>query len=291
MKNDKFKNTQLILLSGLIINLILTAVKFAAGYFAGSRALVADSVHSLSDSLTDVIIMAGACFWSKPPDNNHPYGHRRVETISTLFLGFILMGASIYIGYEALTNFDNKKLPIPGSAALYTVILSIIVKEVLYHITKKTGEKLNSPAIIANAWHHRLDALSSVPVLVAVGGAVLYPDLYFLDLAGALVVSVFIFQASVRILWPGFEEILEKGASNEICAQIIRSAEKHSRVLRAENLRTRYNGTKIFADLNIIVDKELSVKKGHDIAEEVKYIVVKKIPEIEDIIIHVEPDE
>ncbi|MGM0418244.1 MAG: cation diffusion facilitator family transporter [Thermodesulfobacteriota bacterium] len=291
MTNDKFKNTQLILLAGLIINLLLAAVKFAAGYFAGSRALMADSVHSLSDSLTDVIIMAGACFWSKPPDSNHPYGHRRVETISTLFLGFMLLGASVFIGYEALTNLDNKKVAIPGPVALYTVIFSIIIKEVLYHVTKKTGEKLNSPAVIANAWHHRLDALSSVPVLVAVGGALLYPDLYFLDLAGALIVSVFIFQASVRIIWPGFEEILEKGAPDEICTQIIRSAEKHSCILRAENLRTRYNGTKIFADLNIIVDKDLSVKKGHDIAEEVKKNITEKIPEIEDIIIHVEPDE
>lgn len=288
--NKEFKKTQLILGLGFIINILLSALKFFAGYYGGSKALIADSVHSLSDSITDIIIMVGVFFWTKPPDAKHPYGHRRFETITTLILGFVLIGAALAIGYDAFKNFGKVKTSVPGAIALYAALISIIVKEILYKITNKYGQKIKSPALIANAWHHRLDALSSIPASFAVAGAILFPQIKYLDLGGALIVSVFIFQAAIKILWPGLEEILGKGASEDKCKSIIKTAEKTDQVIRAENLRTRYNGMKVFADLNLIVNGDISVRQGHEIAKSVKEQIMKKNPNIEDIIIHVEPN-
>ncbi|MDY0362434.1 MAG: cation diffusion facilitator family transporter [Desulforegulaceae bacterium] len=290
-QKSELKKTQLILSVGLIVNLILSAIKFCGGYFGNSKALIADSIHSLSDSITDIIIMAGVLFWTKPPDAEHPYGHRRLETITTLILGFVLLCASFAIGYDALTDLDKPKNSIPKEIALYAALLSIISKEILYRITNNFGKKIKSPALIANAWHHRLDALSSIPAFFAVAGAILLPEIKYIDIAGALIVSVFIFQASLKILWPGLEEILGKGASQNICNNIIKTAKNIPDVIDAEKLRTRYNGLKIFADLNIIVKGDISVKKGYTIAESVKKQIMKKNPDIEDIIIHVEPDK
>ncbi|MCB9482162.1 MAG: cation transporter [Desulfobacteraceae bacterium] len=289
--NEELKKTQLILGIGLVVNIILSALKFTAGYYGNSKAIIADSVHSLSDSITDIIIMAGVLFWTKPPDAEHPYGHRRLETITTLILGLVLIAASFAIGYDALNGLDQPKLSIPKDIALYAALISIIAKEILYRITKNYGTKIKSPALIANAWHHRLDALSSIPAFIAVAGAILFPAINYLDIAGALIVSVFIFQAAVKILWPGLEEILGKGASSTICNNIITTAKNTPEVIDAENLRTRYNGMKIFADINIIVKSDISVKHGHDIAESVKKQIMQTNPDIEDIIIHVEPDK
>jgi cation diffusion facilitator family transporter len=289
--NQELKKTQLILGLGLIINLLLSLFKFFAGCYGQSKALVADSVHSLSDSLTDLIIMAGAVLWTKPPDEDHPYGHRRIETIATLILGLVLIGASLAIGYDAFKNFGKQEIIIPKKIALYAALVSIIVKEILYKITNNYGKKINSPALKANAWHHRLDALSSIPAFLAVAGAIIFPKVKYIDIAGALIISVFIFQAAVKILWPGLGEILGKGASKNICSSIINTALNMPEVINAENLRTRYNGMRIFADLNLVVKGDISVKTGHEIAESVKSEIMTKNPDIEDIIIHVEPDE
>jgi cation diffusion facilitator family transporter len=289
--DNKFKKTQLILALGLILNILLSIFKFLAGYYGHSKALVADSVHSLSDSITDIIVMAGVFFWTKPPDAEHPYGHGRLETITTLMLGFILMGASLAIGYDAFEDLGKSKTMIPKNIALYAALVSIAVKEFLYRITNNFGKKIKSPALMANAWHHRLDAMSSIPAFLAVSGAILFPRINYIDIAGALIVSVFIFQASIKILWPGLGEILGKGASENICREIIKTAQEMPDVINAENLRTRYNGMKIFADLNLVVNGNISVKTGHKIAESVKTEIMKKNPDIEDIIIHVEPGE
>jgi cation diffusion facilitator family transporter len=289
--DNKFKKTQLILALGLILNILLSIFKFLAGYYGHSKALVADSVHSLSDSITDIIVMAGVFFWTKPPDAEHPYGHGRLETITTLMLGFILMGASLAIGYDAFEDLGKSKTMIPKNIALYAALVSIAVKEFLYRITNNFGKKIKSPALMANAWHHRLDAMSSIPAFLAVSGAILFPRINYIDIAGALIVSVFIFQASIKILWPGLGEILGKGASENICKEIIKTAQEMPDVINAENLRTRYNGMKIFADLNLVVNGNISVKTGHKIAESVKTEIMKKNPDIEDIIIHVEPGE
>jgi cation diffusion facilitator family transporter len=206
-------------------------------------------------------------------------------------LGFILMGASLAIGYDAFEDLGKSKTMIPKNIALYAALVSIAVKEFLYRITNNFGKKIKSPALMANAWHHRLDAMSSIPAFLAVSGAILFPRINYIDIAGALIVSVFIFQASIKILWPGLGEILGKGASENICREIIKTAQEMPDVINAENLRTRYNGMKIFADLNLVVNGNISVKTGHKIAESVKTEIMKKNPDIEDIIIHVEPGE
>lgn len=288
---NQLSNIQKISMYGLLVNLILSFMKFLAGYFGNSKALIADAFHSLSDCLTDIMIIIGAVFWTKPADKNHQYGHGRIETITTMILGFILIGASFSIGYDAVTGFSDKTIVKPGKIALITSLISIFIKEILFRFTMNYAKKIDSQAVIANAWHHRLDALSSIPAFAAIGGSIIFPELYFLDSAGAIIVSVFIFQAAVKMMWPGIQELLETGASPELCREIETLAKNNNGVLMVEKLRTRYQGLKLFADMTIVVDPEISVRKGHEIAEQVKEDIISKKNNIADIIIHIEPGE
>ena len=182
---------------GLLINIGLSILKFAAGYFGRSQALIADAIHSLTDTTTDVAVIAGSHFWFRPPDENHPYGHRRLETLVTVFIGLMLAAAGIGIGWDAVSTLHEKDSSSPGWIALYAAMLSILTKEVLYRWTAVAGKRVKSSALAANAWHHRTDAISSIPVLIAVGGALIFPSWSFLDHVGAVVVSIFIMHAAM----------------------------------------------------------------------------------------------
>ena len=197
---------------GLVANLLLAIFKFAAGYWGKSQAVIADAVHSLTDLVTDIAVIVGSHFWARPPDHDHPYGHRRLETLVTIFIGAVLAAAGLSIGWEALTGLKQDGAARPGWIAAAAALLSIICKEILYRWTGSTGQKLKSPALAANAWHHRSDAISSIPVLMAVGGSILFPSWSFLDGLGAVIVSLFILQAAMRILWPGLLELVDSGA-------------------------------------------------------------------------------
>ena len=166
---------------GLFANLVLSAIKFAAGTFGRSQALVADAIHSLSDLTTDIAVLAGSHYWSRPPDENHPYGHRRLETLVTVFISVVLMAAGIGIGWKAISTLHQEHAAPPSWIAVLAAFVSIISKESLYRWTAITGRRIKSPVMAANAWHHRTDALSSIPVLVAVAGARLFPTWSFLD--------------------------------------------------------------------------------------------------------------
>ena len=185
---------------GLLVNLALCAIKFTAGIVGGSQAVVADAVHSLSDSVTDVAILVGSHFWTRPADADHPYGHRRIETLVTLFVGFSLVAAAIGLSWHAIATFGHQRAHVPGWIAFWAGLVSVVCKETLYRWTAAVGHRVNSLALQANAWHHRSDAMSSVPTVFAVAGAVIYPQLYFLDHLGALVVSGFILHAAYVIL-------------------------------------------------------------------------------------------
>ncbi len=197
---------------GLLINIALVCIKFAAGYLGRSQALTADAIHSLTDTATDFAVIAGSHFWSRPPDESHPYGHRRLETLVTVFIGFMLAAAGLGIGWDAVSALHDKHAAPPGWIALLAAMVSIVTKEALYRWTAMAGEKIKSPALAANAWHHRTDAISSIPVLIAVGGALIFPSWSFLDLVGAVVVSIFVLHAALKIIWPGISELIDAGA-------------------------------------------------------------------------------
>ena len=274
---------------GLLLNVALAGVKFAAGYFGRSQALIADAIHSLTDTMTDLAVIAGSHFWSRPPDESHPYGHRRLETLVTVFIGIMLAAAGIGIGWDAVSGLRDKGSSSPGWVALLAAVVSILTKETLYRWTAEIGRRIKSPALAANAWHHRTDAISSVPVLIAVAGALIFPSWSFLDLVGAVIVSIFILHAAMKIIWPGISELIDAGAPTDIQNKIADIACKIQGVLDIHKVRTRYISTSILVDMHIVVDGSISVREGHAIADEVETQIINGIPNVLDAVIHVDP--
>ncbi len=276
---------------GLWVNLFLAAIKFTAGIYGRSQALVADAIHSLTDLTTDIAVIAGSHYWSRPPDENHPYGHRRLETLVTVFIGVALIAAGIGIGWKAISALQEKHASPPGWIAVAAALASIVCKESIYRWTAMTGRRVKSAALAANAWHHRTDAFSSIPVLIAVAGARVFPSWSFLDHLGAVVVSIFILHASIKIIWPGLSELIDVGAPKEIRKKIRNIALKNESVLQVHDIRTRYISSSIQVDLHIVVDGLITVRQGHDIADDVKARIIDRIPEVLDVIVHVDPPE
>jgi cation diffusion facilitator family transporter len=276
---------------GLFVNLFLAGIKFTAGILGKSQALVADAIHSLTDLMTDAAVLAGSHYWDRPPDDTHPYGHKRLETLVTVFIGIMLAAAGIGIGWKAISTLHQKSMSPPGWIAFLAALVSIICKEVIYRWTARAGKRLKSAALAANAWHHRTDALSSLPVLIAVGGAKIFPSWSFLDRVGAVVVSIFIIHASIKIVWPALGELIDAGAPAEIRKKISKVAYQNDNVLQVHDIRTRYISTSIQVDLHIVVEGLLTVRQGHDIADDVRHRIIANIPEILDVIVHVDPPE
>ena len=277
--------------TGLLGNVLLAGAKLAAGILGNSQALIADAIHSLSDCTTDLAVIGGSFFWSRPPDPSHPHGHQRIETVVTLIIGAVLLAAGIGVGWHAVVTTPQKQGPQPGAIALAVAAASLLVKELLYRWTAAVGQRVRSSALTANAWHHRLDALSSIPVLLAVGGAMLFPGLRYLDNIGAIIVSVFIIQAAGKIIWPSVGELLEKGADAKTVAKIKNLVTDDPRVIQVHRLRTRYLGARLRLDFHLVVAGSLSVRQGHDIAEAVKERIMATIEDVTDVIIHIEPEE
>jgi cation diffusion facilitator family transporter len=276
---------------GLLINITLACIKFAAGYFGRSQALIADAIHSITDTTTDFAVIAGSHFWSRPPDECHPYGHRRLETLITVFIGLMLAAAGIGIGWDAVSSLHEKDSTPPGWIALVAAAVSILTKEILYRWTAVAGKKIKSPAMVANAWHHRSDAISSVPVLIAVGGALIFPSWSFLDLVGAIVVSIFIMHAAMKIIWPGISELIDAGAPEDIQKRITDIACNNRGVMEVHKVRSRYISTSILVDMHIVVKGSISVRDGHAIADEVEKEIIDNIPNVLGVVVHVDPSD
>jgi cation diffusion facilitator family transporter len=276
---------------GLLTNIGLSGLKFAAGYFGRSQALIADAIHSLTDTTTDIAIIAGSHYWSRPADDTHPYGHRRLETLVTAFIGIVLVAAGIGIGWEAISTLHKKQAAQPGWIAFYTALASVVVKEALYRWTAAVGKKIKSPALAANAWHHRTDAISSLPVLIAVGGAILFPAWSFLDRVGAIIVSIFILHAAMKIIWPAVSELIDAGAPSEIQNKIVEIACNTMGVCGVHAIRSRYISSSIQIDMHIVVDGSISVREGHAIADRVEDNIIGGIPEVLEVVVHVDPSQ
>lgn len=274
--------------AGLAVNVGLAALKMAGGILGSSAAVVADAVHSISDVATDLAILIGVRFWSKPPDECHPHGHRRIETVVTIVIGLSLAAVAFGLGYRSVTSIGQSH-GAPGWIALLAAGVSIVVKEALFRWTLIVGRRIRSTAVVANAWHHRSDAYSSVPAFVAVGGALLVPGWIWLDHLGAIVVSLFILHAAIKILKPAYEELIDTGASDVEVAELIRLAEGVAGVREVHSLRTRYLGGGLHVDLHVQVDPRLSVREGHDIGGGVKHKLLSAGPHVADVLVHLEP--
>ena len=275
----------------LIANVVLAAAKIGGGVWGKSQAVVADGVHSLSDTITDLAILIGVRYWSAPPDESHPHGHQRIETVITIVIGVLLAFVSLGLIYDALTSIHDQGNEKPGWIAFAAAMISIIIKEAMYRYTLRVGKRINSTALIANAWHHRSDMFSSIPAALVVLGAKFLEGWSFLDRVGALIVSVFILKAAIDISWPALKQLVDTGASPEEIAEIKRTVAAVEGVKRVTEVRTRYLGSGLEVDLNVEVLGELTVSQGHDIASAVKKELVTHGPSVLDVVVHVEPFE
>ncbi|HBO42818.1 MAG TPA: cation-efflux pump [Planctomycetaceae bacterium] len=274
---------------GLAINLGLSAVKFLFGVVGSSQALIADAVHSLSDSVTDVAVLIGVSYWAAPADEHHPYGHARIETMVTATIGIVLGAVGLGIGYRAIAGINEKDMTQPGWVALAAACVSIVVKESLYQWTVQVGRRVKSSALLANAWHHRSDALSSVPVALAVLATRIWPSWGFLDHVAAVIVCVLIVYAAWQIAWPALRQLSDIGAATEHRQAILDLARRTEGVGAVHALRTRYLGPGLQVDLHVQVDPNLTVRDGHDIAGAVKRRLLDDGPEVVDVLVHLEP--
>ena len=275
--------------TALGLNLLLAGLKFACGILGASQALVADSVHSLSDSSTDLAILIGVRYWYAPADDRHPHGHRRIETVVTVVVALALAAVAVGLVLKSLATIQGHHDAAPGWSALAAALASIGIKEAMYRWTITVGKRIKSPAIVANAWHQRSDALSSVPVALAVIGAKINPGWGFLDHVAAVVVSIFILGAAWRIGWPALQQLIDAGAPAEDLQRITDIALSVEPVCHIHAVRTRYVGSGLAVDLHVKVDGNITVHEGHDIAEAVKQKLLAEGPDLVDVIVHLEP--
>ncbi len=274
---------------GLISNIFLSIVKLIIGLVGNSHAVVADAIHSFSDTSSDIVILVGVRYWTAPADDCHPFGHQKIESFVTIFIGCLLMAAALGIGYTAVLALMEPVAVVPGAMVILGPLLSILVKELLFRITHRVGVKYNASSVKANAWHHRTDALSSIPVLVAVGACYISPKLAFLDPVGALLVSVFIVKVGGQILFTSINELLDTGMSHaevDAVAGFIRTVPGVQGVHR---IRTRRVAGAYSIDLHLEVDGDLSVREGHDISERVRAELLGRNGHIIDVMVHLEP--
>lgn len=288
-QEDRKRQVRQVTWVGMAVNIALSVVKFVIGFMAGSQAIVADGFHSLSDCASDVVILVGVHYWTKPADEDHPHGHQRVEQLAEIMVGFMLAIVAVGLVYNALRQIQVRQESQASSWAALAALIAIVAKEILYRWTAARGKRLKSPAVIANAWHHRSDALSSIPAGLAVAATAIGPQWGFLDPVGALVVSLFILHAAARIVQPAVERLLDRAAPEESRQAIQDIAESVEGVCEAHAIRTRYMGSGIQTDLHVLVDGNIPVRQGHDIATQVKRRLLDSHLDIVDAVVHTEP--
>ena len=276
-------------LAGMVVNIALAAAKAVVGLTCASQALVADAVHSVSDLVTDVAVLLGVRYWTAPADERHPYGHGKIEALVTVFIAFGLAGVACELASNAAARLQSaKSVSPPGIAAAGLAFVSVVAKEALFRWTRRVARRVKSSALESNAWHHRSDALSSVPVAVVVVIARFFPSLAWLDAVGALLVVVFIFRAAWQLAKPAFEELVD--ASIEGKAEAVAAvARKVSDVKSVHKARARRYGSAYQADIHVMVDPSLTITEGHAVGHAVKDAVINAGIDVDDVVVHVEP--
>ncbi|WP_337389880.1 cation diffusion facilitator family transporter [Prevotella sp.] len=291
---EREKKIYRVTLMGSVVNVILLVFKFIAGILGGSAAMIADAVHSLSDFLTDIIVIAFVRISSKPEDEDHDYGHGKYETLATSIIGLALLMVGLYIFYNGARQIwdvmHGAEIEQPGLVALIAAIVSILLKEWTYRFTVSVGKKVESQAVIANAWHHRSDALSSIGTAIGIGGAILLGKGWaVLDPVAALVVSVFIVKTALGLLSTSSGELLEKSLPKEVEKKIVDIVESEPEVSEVHHLCTRRIGSNIAIEMHIRMPGEISLKDSHTRASNIERKLRQHFGEHTHINLHVEP--
>ena len=292
---DRLKDIRSITIWGAVVNIALTIAKIVAGVVGRSAAMIADGIHSLSDLLSDIVVLVFTHISSKGKDRDHSFGHGKFETLATLIVSIILVvvGAKLMSGgiKSIISVVNGEVIPKPGYIALAAAVISIAAKEILYQATVKVGKEVNSPVVVANAWHHRSDALSSIGALLGIGGAIILGDKWtVLDPIASCCISIAIIVIAVKMALPSLSELLETSLPEDIEAEIVRTASEISGVRDIHELKTRRNGISFIIDAHITVDPSISIVEAHDIATNVEEALQLKYGNETQISIHMEPD-
>lgn len=294
MKENREKAIRRVTVLGAAVNTMLTAIKILAGIFGRSAAMVADGVHSLSDLLSDFVVLVFTHISSKGRDKGHSFGHGKFETLATSLVSLLLIvvGAKMMAsGIESIIAvFSGEVLPRPGYIALAAALISIVAKEIIYRMTAKVGEDYGSQVVIANAWHHRSDALSSIGSLLGIGGAIVLGEKWtVLDPIVSCCISVAIIIVALKIGMPALSELLDASLPEAVEAEIVRIAESVNGVMDIHDLKTRKNGVSVIIEAHILVDASLSIVEAHDVSSRVEDALTARFGPETQVSIHVEP--
>lgn len=293
-QKEREKKIYRVTLAGSTINMVLLAFKFVAGIAGGSAAMIADAVHSLSDFLTDIVVVVFVKISSKPQDNDHDYGHGKYETLATSLIGMALLAVGIMIFYNGAKDIvraiNGEVLAQPGLIAFVAAIVSIALKEWAYHFTAHVGREVNSPAVVANAWHHRSDSLSSIGTAIGVGGAILLGSHWaVLDPIAAAIVSLFIIATASKLLRQSADELLEKSLPQDIEQEIVDIVSKESDAGEVHNLCTRRIGSNIAVEMHVRMPGYLTLYESHIHATNIEKRLRQRFGNNTHISLHVEP--
>lgn len=284
-----------ITLIGMAVNTVLLIVKFTLGTIGNSAALVADAFHSLSDFVSDIVVIVGMRFTSKPADKSHNYGHGKIETLTTVFIGIVLVILSFTLLRDAVIDIYNfyvhdEPIKVPKSFVLIAVAVSIVAKEIMFRYTLKVGKSIKSDTIVANAWHQRSDALSSVAALIGISLAVIFGEKFAVaDPIASAVVSLLVFKVGFSILTSSFNQLLDASLNDEELQKIKEIIEGVEGIKHYRNIKTRKIGYYISVDIHIEVNWRLNVIEAHDIATELENEILNEFGEETFISVHIEP--
>lgn len=277
---------------GIAGNIVLSIFKLTAGIVGNSNAMISDAVHSMSDVFATFIAYLGVRMSKREADKEHPYGHERLECVASLLLGVILFATGIGIGRISIQNIfsaESAHLAVPGVIAMIAAIVSIIVKEAMYWYTRHYAKILDSAAFMADAWHHRSDAFSSIGSMIGIGGAMLgYP---VLDSVAGVIICIFILKVAVDILWDAVKKMLDTSCGEEFEGQLEEYVAKQKGVVCIDMLSTRMFGNKVYVDLEIEVDGSKTLREAHEVAERVHDSMENEFGNIKHVMIHINPDK
>ena len=281
-------------LVGGAVNVVLLIFKFVAGILGHSAAMVADAVHSLSDFVTDIIVLVFVRISGKPKDKSHDYGHGKYETLAMTIIGMALLAVAIGIVYSGVMKIaawlGGVQLEAPGTLALWAALLSVVLKEAVYRYSMVQARKLNSQAVEANAWHHRSDAFSSLGTAVGIGGAIFLGQRWtVLDPVASVVVGLFIVKVSIDLLRDGIGDLMEQSLPDEVEAEILQLAASVPDIAQPHDLRTRRIGNHYAIELHILVDGDITLREAHEKASEVEDLLRRHYGAETHVAVHVEP--
>lgn len=288
--HGRYEATRNVTIIGAIVNTFLATAQLLGGFFAHSQALIADGIHTLSDLGSDFIVLLASKEAHKQADDEHPYGHGRIETLATTILGALLLGVAVAIALDTFSRLiGEERLLHPEPMALFFAVLAVVAKEGLYQYTMRVAKKHNSALLEANAWHHRSDAISSLFVIIGVGLSL--AGFKYFDAIAALLVTFMVGKMGWKLVWRSAQELIDASLDEDIVKQIDTAIRDVDGVVNLHQLRTRQSGSDAFADVHIQVPSHISVSEGHRIADAVKRIVIEKFDQVTDVTVHTDPED